>query len=1314
MAYGSPTRSPPPPDTRTIVTRRTSHSEYGEYPSARNRSRIRSSGSPETRGRRRQTSYSESICSSTLEPELLYERYGVNYRQPDNVIDIELQDLPGDSNFDPQTPARQSTRQRLEQLAHARQRYHIEAIERRNILSVRRYVDQDASEIGVVQSQTADPGYKNSDQFQWIHLQTTHRKLQHFQTFATTIESLDPIERSLASILLGKVAAELGQDHTTGKFLRARVDRCDGHKKTEPDKWVIFLSTPYLDSGKFDRDLDAQSVGTAVQFRYCHRRRCNSVFFNNRPGTLVTSSPDPADEMLGPLILMEDVTNQVETGELQIIRLLDPTDRTFFIPLGQCRTWFARMDKVVGLCTRRFGATPEMYRLSDKDGNEITAAEWQQFISNQNDFSATVRVWLYSTSPPPQAPPPPSSGQDLPPNNDWPRGRNELVVRRREVSLERPRSRRPKRTRQSINTIDRARGVTQENGIPPFQRKTSTLDEERQVKARRDQLEREVANVIQLDQRHLPPRHSDDVVTDHIDDYRADHREQTTVHSVLVEGSQGDIVDSPSELTESPADENINVQKQREPRPKEIASRRDTTDTTQPSYPAINPFRNSSLRSGQRRSHHGDSLALVPYRGPGETAGKKQDWALRRISPSSSPSPDLLPGRDNRALIIKKDVIREEEVDFETWQTQRRKDPKYIIRSIPNIIMNAAGRDGGKFDHIFYFPEDVLDSLITPAGDSQRPLDTDEKSGTTRKVVEGPEAHISPSNSQPPLQGEERQTKEPRPAWKKHRNEADKPQDPPPPVFLWPIDSVKQQHHGTKLRQIDSNLTQGNRVQAHRLGELSEKEAPIYKGLFESSRDAVAKRVTSFCGAGSSGKAKDETKPNLDICTQVRLCFDTLVELLEFFLPQDYPSVVVKKFCSAKDTPPNTTTGTKRRPDPAKAPDIYYVVRADWAPRSSQLPELKYPDRDVDHCTECVDRQSYPRLENVLQHLREVHFTSATASENDIHEWVRAGNQIDAFQLQCDAIRLVDTVRDHWIWLAYIKNSLTTWYVFSPSPPRPLPLPIDVHLLILLMAFSFRCLKIYEINSRPRRRLLQEIQNLEEETEAVQGVMEQSWTILNNYNEKLAPEGFLATTTTRQALFQDFERPLFYKLRREQWEDSDSYEQILEGIPRLRSLLVQSVEIQQEDHGKAILVFTLVTVIFLPMSFVAGFLRMNTQDVRSLGEGLWIFWATALPVTVFVVALSVWIGYWSESLSLRFQQVEEKLLVRRGHSDNPSRHSMNRYRKRQGDESGVSGSSKLSPLTSKLADAIHHLRSRGSVRRARMDHNGKPEHDGQV
>lgn len=90
------------------------------------------------------------------------------YQRPENVIDVDLRDISGGSAFDPQAPSRQATQQRLERLAHARDRYHFESIERRNILSVRRYVDENAREMAVIQSQTADVGRKNSYQFQWM------------------------------------------------------------------------------------------------------------------------------------------------------------------------------------------------------------------------------------------------------------------------------------------------------------------------------------------------------------------------------------------------------------------------------------------------------------------------------------------------------------------------------------------------------------------------------------------------------------------------------------------------------------------------------------------------------------------------------------------------------------------------------------------------------------------------------------------------------------------------------------------------------------------------------------------------------------------------------------------------------------------------------------------------------------------------------------------------------------------------------------------------------------------------------------------
>jgi NhaP-type Na+/H+ or K+/H+ antiporter len=48
-----------------------------------------------------------------------------------------------------------------------------------------------------------------------------------------------------------------------------------------------------------------------------------------------------------------------------------------------------------------------------------------------------------------------------------------------------------------------------------------------------------------------------------------------------------------------------------------------------------------------------------------------------------------------------------------------------------------------------------------------------------------------------------------------------------------------------------------------------------------------------------------------------------------------------------------------------------------------------------------------------------------------------------------------------------------------------------------------------------------------------------------------------------------------------------------------------------------------VTIIFLPISTVASVMGMNTADVRNMDKTQWVFWATALPLTVVVIVVSL-------------------------------------------------------------------------------------------
>ena len=61
----------------------------------------------------------------------------------------------------------------------------------------------------------------------------------------------------------------------------------------------------------------------------------------------------------------------------------------------------------------------------------------------------------------------------------------------------------------------------------------------------------------------------------------------------------------------------------------------------------------------------------------------------------------------------------------------------------------------------------------------------------------------------------------------------------------------------------------------------------------------------------------------------------------------------------------------------------------------------------------------------------------------------------------------------------------------------------------------------------------------------------------------------------------------------------------------------------KDRQESAIYAFTIVTVIFLPLSAVASVFGMNSADIRDMDAGQWVYWATALPVTAVVVLLGL-------------------------------------------------------------------------------------------
>ncbi|CAD6445946.1 79cbdec4-4d36-4b36-bb97-543955684f77 [Sclerotinia trifoliorum] len=79
---------------------------------------------------------------------------------------------------------------------------------------------------------------------------------------------------------------------------------------------------------------------------------------------------------------------------------------------------------------------------------------------------------------------------------------------------------------------------------------------------------------------------------------------------------------------------------------------------------------------------------------------------------------------------------------------------------------------------------------------------------------------------------------------------------------------------------------------------------------------------------------------------------------------------------------------------------------------------------------------------------------------------------------------------------------------------------------------------------------------------------------------------------------------------------------------------LRSIDTNKDRQETAVYAFTIVTIIFLPLSTVASILGMNTNDVRNMDLTQWIFWVIAIPLTIIIITLVLiwsdeWYNFWS-------------------------------------------------------------------------------------
>ncbi|KAF1974731.1 hypothetical protein BU23DRAFT_89784 [Bimuria novae-zelandiae CBS 107.79] len=167
---------------------------------------------------------------------------------------------------------------------------------------------------------------------------------------------------------------------------------------------------------------------------------------------------------------------------------------------------------------------------------------------------------------------------------------------------------------------------------------------------------------------------------------------------------------------------------------------------------------------------------------------------------------------------------------------------------------------------------------------------------------------------------------------------------------------------------------------------------------------------------------------------------------------------------------------------------------------------------------------------------------------------------------------------------------------------------------------------------------------MDETLDVIDDVFGDQLFTLRALKQVLNSKSYRITTHARISAFQRFEEKLMKKTITHLHRSRAEIHEIQAQIDRTAESLRYNLEIAEEGQSKAILVFTLVTIIFLPLSFVANVFGMNTADIRDTEKSQGVFCAVALPLTAAIGAISLLVAY--GNVGDRFTAYKEALQKR--------------------------------------------------------------------
>jgi Mg2+ and Co2+ transporter CorA len=192
----------------------------------------------------------------------------------------------------------------------------------------------------------------------------------------------------------------------------------------------------------------------------------------------------------------------------------------------------------------------------------------------------------------------------------------------------------------------------------------------------------------------------------------------------------------------------------------------------------------------------------------------------------------------------------------------------------------------------------------------------------------------------------------------------------------------------------------------------------------------------------------------------------------------------------------------------------------------------------------------------------------------------------------------------------------------------------------------------FRLHRSPSTKLVMDLLQVQEELNIIISIMEQQMELVANLQaDKVternrvfssnAPQPYQQRrqsslppadiATYRQISSSRLSDPIAQLLENLQREYADLVD-LRENSNALINRTIQLVNIRLEDHGKAILVFTIVTIVFLPLSFISSFFGMNFSDIRDMEQTQRLFWIVAGSLTVGTVAFSVFLAFYGGAI----------------------------------------------------------------------------------